>query len=166
MNPSHWACHPQPITTACALTVALYAGLVSPQARATEGGASIYLLGSGGPAAAVMPPFRGVYFDNTTYLYGGSSANLRKEFVLGGQVVAGIDAALLSNFSTLLWVPTTNLMGGTLGLGLTLPVGGPSIDVPAILTGPGGQQVRIAAQSSTFTVGDPIATAQLGWKSG
>jgi hypothetical protein len=44
------------------LVVALAAG--AHQAQASEGGASLYLLGSGGPGNAVMPPLRGVFFDN------------------------------------------------------------------------------------------------------
>ena len=93
-----------------ALVLALAAG--AHQAQASEGGASLYLLGTGGPGNAVMPPLRGVFFDNEVYYYKGSSSS-GKQFPLGGKVVAGLDAKILADFATVLWVPTTDLGGVT-----------------------------------------------------
>ncbi|RJF91109.1 SphA family protein [Sphingomonas cavernae] len=134
-------------------------------AHASEGGASLYLLGSGGPGAAVMPPLEGVYLDNTIYIYDGSAGG-GKQFVIGGNVVAGLDATIVADFATALWVPTTDLAGGTLALGVALPLGAPIVDVNAVITGPRGGQIAVSRHDSTLTLGDPIATAMLGWKTG
>jgi hypothetical protein len=145
---------------------ALTAVLVTAHAaQASEGGASVYLLGTGGPGAAVLPPVEGVFLANTVYYY-SASADSGKQFPLGGNLVAGLDATIVADFATVLWTPTTNLAGGTLALGLALPIGEPSVDVAAVLTGPGGGQVSISKSDSSLVVGDPILTAALGWKTG
>ena len=86
-------------------TVALVA--LPGAASASEGGASFYLLGSGGPGAAVLPPLRGVFFDNTAFYYHGE-AKAERQFVVGGNLVAGLDATIIADFATVLWVPTTD----------------------------------------------------------
>ena len=134
-------------------------------AQASEGGASIYLLGSGGPGAAIMPPLQGVFLQDTFYDYSGSAAGGRS-FQVGGNVVAGLKAEIPANFLEAEWVPTTHFLGGTLGLGGALPIGGPSADVEAILSGPLGQQITLARHDSALVVGDPLLTGALGWKVG
>ncbi|MCJ8158087.1 transporter [Sphingomonas sp. LaA6.9] len=134
-------------------------------ARASEGGASFYLLGSGGPGAAVMPPVEGVFLDNTIYIY-DASAGADRQFVIGGNVVAGLDVTVAAEFLTLLWVPSTDVLGGTLSVGAALPVGAPIVDVNAVITGPRGNQFQISAHDSALVVADPIATMALGWKTG
>jgi hypothetical protein len=145
------------------LAVALTAG--AHQAQASENGASLYLLGTGGPGAAVMPPLRGVFFDNEVYYYNASSGG-KKQFPLGGHVVAGLDAKVLADFATVLWVPTTDLHGVTVAFGAALPFGEPDVQVDEVITGPHGAQIGLSASDSAFVVGDPIATAMLGWKKG
>src|SRR6478752_3954603 len=120
------------------LAVALVMG--APQAQASEGGASLYLLGSGGPGNAVMPPLRGVFFDNEVYYYKGELGGTKK-IPLGGNVVAGVDAKILADFATVLWVPTTDLHGVTVGLGAALPVGNADVDADLFITGPRGNKV-------------------------
>lgn len=47
---------------------AALAGLLiscSAAAQASESGVSFYLLGSRGPGAAMLPPIKGVFFDNS-----------------------------------------------------------------------------------------------------
>lgn len=135
------------------------------QAQASEGGTSLYLLGSGGPGNAIMPPLPGIFVDNEVYYYDAKAGGGR-QFTVGGNVVAGLKAKVLADFPTVLWVPTTNLGGGTLGLGLAVPVGEPDVKVSAVLTGPLGGQIDVSRSDSKLVVGDPIATAMLGWKSG
>lgn len=149
-----------------ALAFAL-ATAISPAstAYASEGGASFYLLGSGGPEAAVMPPLEGVFFDNTIYIYDGS-ASADRQFVIGGNVVAGAEVTLVADFATVLWVPTTDFLGGTLAIGGSLAAGAPMVDVSAIITGPRGRQFTINRHDSALLVGDPVVSAALGWKTG
>lgn len=146
------------------LSACVVAGIAGA-AQAAEGGATIYLLGSGGPGAAVLPPIEGVFFDNTIYTYRGS-LGAGKALPLGGQIVADIDGEIIADFATVLWTPTTDFAGGVLGVGLALPVGQVSVDARATLTGPLGGQVGAGAFDKALTVGDPIVTAMLGWTSG
>lgn len=64
------------------------------QTHAAEQAKGIYLLGSAGPQAGMMPPAPGVFLTNLVYRYNGSaSANL--EIPIGGNLVADIDATLV-----------------------------------------------------------------------
>jgi len=139
--------------------------MMAPPASASEGGTNLYLLGSGGPGAAVLPPLKGVYLDNTVYIYSGD-VSADRDFVLGGRVVAGLDAVIVAEFSTFMWVPSMNISGGTLVLGAALPIGVPMVTADAVLTGPRGQQIDVSRRDSTMTYGDPIVTAMMGWKTG
>lgn len=144
---------------------ALLLAMPATPAAADENGASVYLLGSGGPGAAVLPPLEGIFIDNTIYIYdAGSSA--QRDLIIGGNVVADVDAAIAANFTTLLWVPSTNFLGGTLSVGAALPVGAPMIDASAVITGPMGRQLTAKRHDSALVVGDPILLASLGWQSG
>lgn len=134
-------------------------------ASASEGGASFYLLGSGGPGNAQLPPLQGIFFDTTTYIYDGS-ASADRQFVVGGNVVANLDATIAANFMTTLWVPSTDVLGGTLAVGVALPVGRPSVDVGVVLTGPQGNQVSIDRSDAASVFGDPVLTAAMSWNAG
>jgi hypothetical protein len=146
----------------CAIAVTL--ALAGP-ARADENGASVYLLGTGGPGAALLPPLPGIYIESDIYIYDGHSTS-SKDLVIGGNVVADVHAALPANFNTLLWVPTTDFLGGTLAIGGVLPVAAPMIDARGVITGPLGRQLDVERHDSTLAIGDPLATAMLGWSSG
>ncbi|HUD29006.1 MAG TPA: transporter [Novosphingobium sp.] len=136
--------------------------LLAQPALASEGGTSVYLLGSGGPAAAVLPPVEGVFIDDTFYFYdGGISAD--RSLVVGGNVVLGLDATIAAQFTTVLWVPSTNFLGGTIAVGGALPVAAPIVDASAVLSGPNGQVIEASRHDSTLTIGDPLVTASLGW---
>lgn len=150
------------VRTASLLAAAAATAIAGAPARASEGGASFYLLGSGGPGAAVLPPVRGIFLDSTFYYYDGSAGGSR-QFPLGGNIVAGLDATIAANFTTLLWVPSTDVLGGTLAVGAAVAVGRPDVNVDVILTGPGGGQTSISRQDAATIFGDPILAAQLGW---
>ncbi|NYT42254.1 transporter [Sphingomonas sp. R-74633] len=134
-------------------------------ARADENGSSVYLLGSGGPATAVQPPLTGIYIDNTIFVYTGGT-NSQRDFKIGGSLVTDVDATIAANFTTLVAVPSTNFLGGTLAIGGVLPVGAPMIDASAVITGPLGRQIDIRRHDANVMVGDPIGMVSLGWKSG
>ena len=146
-----------------ALAAGLATAALAQGASASEGGASFYLLGSGGPEVAIMPPLQGVFFSNTAYYYHGEAAGDR-QFQVGGNVVAGLNATMAADFPTVLWVPSTNFLGGTLGLGAIVPVGQPWVDVSAILTGPRGRTFNVSLSDTDFIVGDPVLLGALGWK--
>ena len=148
-----------------ALGAAAAALLCGQPAQASEGGASIYLLGSGGPGVALMPPIQGVFFANTAYYYDGKGGGGRN-FLVGGNLVAGLKAKIVADFATALWVPTTDLAGGTFAVGAVLPVGDPKVNVSAVITGPLGNSFNFGRSDSQTVMGDPLVTAMWGWKSG
>jgi hypothetical protein len=157
-----WARH---LVRGLGLGVILAGAICAQQARADEAGASFYLLGTGGPGAAILPPVQGVFVANTFYYYSGSAGG-GKQFEVGGNIVAGLKATIVADFATALWVPTTNLGGGVLALGAILPVAAPSANVSAILNGPLGNQFSVSKNDSAVVVGDPAFTAELGWTFG
>src|SRR5688572_16927664 len=79
-----------------ALATAIAAAWGATPVAASEGGASFYLLGSGGPGAAVLPPVEGVFFDNTFYWYDGK-AEANREFVIGGNLVVDLEATIAAD---------------------------------------------------------------------
>ncbi len=138
---------------------------LATQAQASENAASLYLLGSGGPGAAILPPVRGVFVDSTMYFYSGSAGGGRT-FNFNGNLVANADGTIAADFATLLWTPSTHFAGGTLALGAVVPFGALSLDANAVITGPRGRQISGQISESSFTLADPIGTASLGWKKG
>ncbi|TYC87769.1 hypothetical protein [Novosphingobium sp. BW1] len=91
-------------------------------AEATESGASLCLLGSGGPGTAVMPPLEGLYFDKMIWVYDGS-AEANRRIPVNGNITLGLDTTIVAGFSTLLVVPSIDFLGGTLAVGVTLAAG-------------------------------------------
>jgi hypothetical protein len=154
-------CTHRPLAAALLLGIGITAA--GTPAHASEGGASFYLLGSGGPEAAVLPPLEGVFFDDSVYYYSGK-ANADKQFVIGGNLVAGLKAKIIADFATVLWVPSTNALGGTLAVGAGFAVGRPDVSVNAVITGPGGGQVAISKSDRATIIGDPVLLGELGWK--
>lgn len=148
-----------------ALAVGLATAALAHGAQASEGGASFYLLGSGGPDVAIMPPLPGVFLTNTAYYYHGDAGGGR-QFQVGGNVVAGLQATIAADFPIVLWVPTTNFLGGTLAFGGSVPFGQPWVDVSAVLTGPRGNSLSVSRGDTAFVVGDPILLGMLGWQRG
>ena len=147
------------------LAVGLATAVLAQGARASEGGTSFYLLGSGGPEVAIMPPLQGVFFSNTTYYYDGKAAGDR-QFTIGGNVVAGLRGSVAADFPTILWVPTTNFLGGTAAIGAIVPFGQPWVNASAILTGPRGRQFGVERGDTAFVIGDPVLLGMLGWTRG
>lgn len=149
-----------------AATAAAFGLLAAGEASATEGGASLYLLGTGGPGAAILPPIEGVFLQNTLYHYDGK-AQRDRQFLVGGNLVGGLKANINADFATAIWVPTTNVLGGaTLAWGLIVPAGVPAVDVDVVVAGPRGRTIAISRDEDRFTVGDPVLMSALSWKRG
>jgi hypothetical protein len=137
----------------------------APAAHASESGASFYLLGTGGPEAAVLPPIQGVFLGNTVFYYHGEAGGSRR-LILNGNVVAGVRGTIVADFPGVIWVPSTNFLNGTLALGGLLPFGDVSANASVVLTGPRGRRFGVSADDNAFVLGDPVLTASLGWKRG
>jgi hypothetical protein len=132
--------------------------------HAAEEGKGFYLLGSRAHMAGILPG-PGSYFANEFYFYDGG-ANVSVDFPIGDLVVqGGLDATVAIDLMTGLHVLPGEILGGSLAIGLTLPMGWQEIGVRGTVTGPNGQ-VSGATSEDDFEVGDPVLVAALGWHDG
>ncbi|MCG5233828.1 transporter [Xanthobacter oligotrophicus] len=156
-------------------------------ATAAEQGKSIYLLGVTGSMAGVTPP-PGTYVSSFTYVYSGDgtgAAALSVTLPGTGTALPGVatlevdanvrvEANVALDVLSVLWVAPQQVLGGHFGVGALLPVGYQGVDVNVdartALTFPDGTVLqggksRLISEN-TFAVGDPLATAFIGWSSG
>jgi len=148
------------------LGAGILAGLaVAHEAKATEGGASLYLPGFHGPMAGFLPP-PGFYFETDLYSYSGRlSANAQTQ--IGGAVLARTKVEARAGFITPTWVTPIEIFGGNLAFAASLPVGIPRVSAGAIISAPRfGRTIGASARDATFNIGDPIVSAIVGWHAG
>nr|WP_255733610.1 transporter [Ruegeria sp. Ofav3-42] len=134
------------------------------KAAAVEGGSGIYLLGSKGSGAGILPP-TGKYFLNDSYYYSGlasASTALPDE---AGTLAFGLDADAFVNLSTFLNVTDTQVLGGRLAYGVVVPVVAKDVSASATASF-GGSPISGAVSDDTFAFGDPLLTGIIGWSSG
>ena len=75
------------------------------------------------------------------------------------------------DFATALWVTPLEILGGNVGVSLSLPFGEPAVRAGAVFSGPilnrlVGRPVGISASDSTFNYGDPVLSTMVGWHAG
>jgi len=128
-------------------------------ARAAEHGTGVYLMGSKGPMAGIVPE-SGLYFQNDLFYY-RAKAGASEALPMGGEIGVGINARALIDVPTLIWSTPHNVLNGQLAFALSQPLGRESVDADVVV-GPQSGGVR----NSVTTAGDPIASAMLGWTSG
>jgi hypothetical protein len=145
-------------------TASLLIALVPLTAKGAEGGAGFYLLGSKGPAAAIMPP-PGVFFSNDVYIYSGDLGG-GKALPTGGKLAVGVDGAAAIDIPTVLWVLPEEVLGGRVGLSATIPFGWKNTEADVTIAGPLGGVASGSVSDSVFTVGDPVVGGMLGWEAG
>lgn len=138
--------------------------LAAGEAGAVEGGAGIYILGSRTSMAGVVAP-PGVYTQQSYYAYSGTNGST---IVNAGRLEFGIEGKAFIGLSSVLWVPATEpMLGGARPyFSLTLPYGYKESLVDATLAAPGGPSLSGAKHEDTFSVGDPVFGAGLGWGQG
>lgn len=129
-----------------------------------EGGAGFYLLGSKGPAAAILPP-PGVFFQNDIYIYSGDLGG-GTQLPTGGKIAVGVEGKAIVEVPTVIWVLPEEVMGGHLGLSASLPFGWKETSADATLTGRFGGIATGSTTDAVFTIGDPIVSAFVGWQAG
>ena len=144
------------LVTSAVVSLALIAS--SGSVAAVEGATSFYVLGSRAHFAGVLPG-PGSYFANDLYIYNGDAS---VDLQLGGLVVGDVDATAVIDLMTGLHVLPGQFLGGSVAVGLILPMGwqevNGSIAVPA---GPSR-----AVSDDEFEVGDPALVGSLGWHDG
>ena len=168
-------------------TLLIGALLSAERVYAAEQAKSVYLLGVTTSMAGMTPP-PGTYVSSFTYLYSGDAtgaAALSRTLPLTGTVLPAFatlqtnaDVSVKANVAldvfSVLWVAPQKVLEGNFGFGVLLPVGYQEVDVNlnalTALTLPNGTVLQrgrnFGISDSTFAVGDPLATAFIGWSSG
>ena len=124
------------------------------QAAATEYGFSSYGLGSSAFGAGFTPP-PGTYVTLVTGFY---SAEIGGAINFGGVVInAGARVEGFTSGLNALYVPERKVLGGNLGLSVTVPVG--HVDIDATIG-------VLSRQTDGWGLGDIVPKLQLGWQQG
>jgi hypothetical protein len=154
------------------------------QVYAAEQGKSVYLLGVTASMAGLAPP-PGFYASSFTYLYSGTGSgntalsrtrpthgiDLPAFTTLRVDADVSVKANVALDVFSLLWVAPERVLGGHFGVGALLPVGyqevSADVNANANLTFPNGTVLARGGTRNisdhTFAVGDPLATAFIGW---
>ncbi|MCL4766865.1 MAG: transporter [Hyphomicrobiaceae bacterium] len=130
----------------------------SGQAAATEYAFSTYPLGSAGFGAGVTPP-PGIYVTALASHYNG---RIGGQIDFGGVVLnAGAEFEAFATGLSGLYVVERTLLGGRVGIGVTVPVG--HVDVEATV---GLGPLEVHRQTDGAGLGDITTRLQLGWQHG
>jgi hypothetical protein len=151
--------HRQIATRIAAACLFATVALASQLARAAENGTGVYLLGSKGPDAALLPP-EGVFLQNDFYLYSGSVSG-SKPLPIAGLVTLNASETLPIELPTLIWSTPWTVLGGRVALTASQPIGGPNISAD-VVAGP----MTVHQSDSSFNFGDPQLAALIGWQAG
>ena len=132
--------------------------MASLPAHAVEYAFSTYALGESAFSAGLTPP-AGTY---VTAVVGNYSGQIGTTVSFGGVTLnAGAKANIFSSGLNLLYVPDTKVLGGNLGLSVTIPFG--YVDYDAFIT---TGSVSAFRDVNGWGFGDVIPRVQLGWQQG
>jgi hypothetical protein len=138
------------------LVAGVVTGLAAGKAHATEYTFSTYGLGTAAFGAGVTPP-PGTYVSAATTFYQGKISG---DINIGGVVFdAGAKVELLAGAVSGLYVHHETVLGGRLGLAVTVPVGHIDIEATASI-GP----LSGIRETSGAGLGDVVTRLQLGWQ--
>jgi hypothetical protein len=143
--------------------IAAVLAFASP-ALADEGGVSFWAPGQFGSLAAV-PGAPGFAFP-VVYLHSSVDAGTSRNFIVGGQLTAGIDADidLLFFFPTYTWKEP--VLGGQAALGVGWAVGNVEASAEVSVTGPLGNTITRSRTDKLFGGSDIYALGTLKWNDG
>ena len=152
------------ILHAClALATTVIASSQAMTARAAEGAAGFYLLGSSTSMAGYVPP-PGTYVTDLNYFYSGSASTALN--FSGINITSDIDADVYYKMPVAVWVAPEKVFGGHFGLTAVAPIGWKDVSASATVSGPGGPIVSGALQDDETKFGDPVVGAMIGWHQG
>lgn len=129
-----------------------------PAARATEGGASLYLPGLAGDFGLGTLPESGWYLTNDLYYI---QYDVERS-VLSGRLTVDLDAEIWADLVLVNWVSDVELLGGRYAAGAFVPIG--SLDIDVGLSRPAGTLSVEDSASGLMDIG--IAPLAIGWKAG
>jgi hypothetical protein len=139
------------------LTFSLPAAATVP-AQAVEYALSTYALGESAFSAGVTPP-PGTYVTAVTAYY---SSKIEAALRFGGVTLnAGAKLDFFGSDLNVLYVPDRKLLGGNLGLSVTIPAGYINIDASI-----GAGSLAASREVNGWGFGDVIPRVQLGWQHG
>ena len=138
--------------------------VAATSALAVEGGSGVYLLGSKGSGAGILPP-TGKYFLNDSYYYSGSASASSALPDDAGTLAFGLDADAFVNLSTFLNVTDAQSFGGRFAYGAIVPVFAKDVSATATASF-AGTPLTGGLSDDTIAFGDPLVTGVVGWNSG
>jgi len=146
------------------LSVSVGLLLVADPARADEGGVSYWLPGLFGSFAAV--PGEPGFEIPVIYYHSSASAGGSKNFIVGGNLTAGIDAKANMIFFDPVYTFKEPVLGGQAALSLAWAVGTVRATANVVVTGPLGNPIS-GSRTDTITGGsDLYPTGTLKWNAG
>jgi len=147
-----------------ALVPCAMATIVSPAARADEGGVSFWLPGLYGSLAAVpgKPGWSFATFNYFDSVGAGRSTVLER----GGIIAAGVDSQIDFQYLALSYTFDQTVLGGVATLGLSGLVGRNTTKASATLTRPGGAVIAVDRTDSVAGFGDLYPNFAIRWNQG
>jgi hypothetical protein len=133
-------------------------------AHADEGGVSFWLPGQQSNFAAT--PGEPGWSIPVVYYHTSSDAGLSREFVVGGNLVAGLEAQADLVFVAPTYTFAQPVMGGQGSFMLTVAGGHMRVDADATLTGPGGTPISVSRSDSLTGMADLYPTGTVKWSKG
>jgi hypothetical protein len=133
-------------------------------AHADEGGVSFWLPGQQSSFAAVQgAPGWSI---PVVYYHTSSDAGASKQFVVGGNLVAGLDATADLVFVAPTYTFGQPVLGGQGSLTLVVAGGHMRVGVDATLTGPRGSSIPVSRADSLTGMADLYPTGTVKWNDG
>jgi len=142
---------------------ALALGVTSP-GRADEGGVSFWLPGQMASFSAVQgEPGWSVPL---VYYHTSADASAARNFNIGGNLVAGLDATANLVFFAPTYTAKQPVLGGQAAINLVWPAGEMKVRADAIITGPQGNPINLSRTDTVSGGGDLYAMGTLKWAQG
>jgi hypothetical protein len=138
--------------------------LASTSASADEGGVSFWLPGQLASFAAV--PGEPGWSLPLVYYHASASAGGQKHFVVGGNLVAGLDANVNLVFFAPTYTITEPLLGGQAAMSVVWAAGTSRVGVDAVVTGPRGNPVNLSRTDTVSGGSDLYPFGTLKWHDG
>ena len=140
------------------------AAFLAASVHADEGGVSFWLPGQQSSFAAVQgAPGWSV---PVVYYHTSSDAGASKQFVVGGNLVAGLDAKADLVFVAPTYTFAQPVLGGQGSFTLTVAGGRMQVGVDATLTGPNGGSISASRSDSLTGFADLYPTGTVKWSNG
>ena len=140
------------------------ATLSAAPAAADESGVSFWLPGIFGSFSST-PLQPGMSFSTTNY-YTSVNGGKSTDFQIGGRVVAGLDARVDLQYSTLAYAFQTPVLGGEAIVSMSSVVADSNVSIFGTLTGPFGRTISGSREQTTTGFGDLYPQASLRWNQG